>query len=383
MARKGTSPSAAAPYRRRITALRRACSRAKVDALLVTDPTDVGYLTGFLGGDSYLILTPSGKPVLISDNRYEEDLKPFGSLVDVRMRVGTILSEVGATLADAGLFSGRGKTKLGVQGEHMTLAQHVALRSAMGEHKLPASAVTTTKGLVSDLRVKKDDSEVALIRKAIQIQQQALKATLEIVEPGLSEFEICAELEYQMKSRGSTEPAFHPIVGAKANSSRPHYEPAKAKTANNNLLLIDWGATWKGYRSDMTRTFAIGTWPTKMAEVYDIVLEAHQAAAAALKPGSLCKSIDAVARDVITNAGFGDKFGHGLGHGLGMHVHEEPRLSKLAGDQRLEPGHVVTIEPGIYLPGIGGVRIEDDYLITNTGARNLCTLPKTRRWSTL
>ncbi|GJM20004.1 MAG: X-Pro dipeptidase [Phycisphaeraceae bacterium] len=382
MARRATTKrSQPDPHRRRITALRRACSRAKVDALLITNPTDVAYLTGFLGGDSYLLLTPSGKPVLISDSRYEEEVAGFSKLVTPRMRSGSILAETADALHDTGLFSGRRKSSVGVQGEHMTLAHHVALRTALRKHKI--GAVTTTTGLVGTLRELKDEHELKLMRKAVSIQQKALLATLETIDSGQTESDICAELEYQMKTLGSTEPAFGPIVAAKASGSHPHYTPANVKTAANKPLLIDWGGTYQGYRGDMTRTFTLGTWSKQMAEIYDIVLEAHELAAAALKPGALCRDIDAIARNHIAAAGYDKQFGHGLGHGIGMDVHESPSLSRLAGDKRLKSGHVVTIEPGIYLPGIGGVRIEDDYAITERGARNLCTLPKSRQWATL
>lgn len=354
--------------------------RASVSHLVVSNPVDVGYLTGFLGGDSYLVVAP-GKPVLISDGRYEEDLEPFRALCRVVIRQGSMTEAVAdllRALADRG-----GVESVGVQNEHLTLGEEQALRAAIKRRRLPARVLAPTSGLVSGLRMVKDPGEVRLISRALEIQQAALVASLGSLRSGMTELEFAAELEHQMKARGSTNPGFSTIVAAGANASRPHYHPGDAKIRRNDILLIDWGATWKGYHGDMTRTFALGRWPAPMKEVYKVVLEAHEAAAHALRPGRTGAEIDAVARAVIDKAGYGDRFSHGLGHGLGMNVHESPRLGKLAGADILEPGHVVTIEPGIYLPGVGGVRIEDDYLVTPRGRRNLCALPRDIGWASI
>jgi Xaa-Pro aminopeptidase len=186
-----------------------------------------------------------------------------------------------------------------------------------------------------------------------------------------------------MKSRGSTEPGFTTIIASGTNGSLPHYRAGPAKIAKNKPILIDWGAVYQGYHGDMTRVVCLGKWPKKIAEIYQIVLDAQQMAAAALAPGKSTREIDAIARDHIARHGYAEHFGHGLGHGMGMKGHEDPRLSHLTPNLTLQPGNVVTVEPGIYLPGIGGVRIEDDYVITDTGSKNLCTLPKDITWATL
>ena len=183
--------------------------------------------------------------------------------------------------------------------------------------------------------------------------------------------------------RGASSPAFETIVGAQANGSLPHYRPHAVKLKKNQPLLIDWGAVYQGYRGDMTRTFSLGKWPKELAEIYKIVLDAHTLSAAALRAGATTKAVDAIARNHITKHGYGDNFGHGLGHGLGLHTHEDPRLSHMAAETTLEAGMVVTIEPGIYIPGLGGVRIEDDYVVTEKGSENLCSLPKDIKWATL
>jgi Xaa-Pro aminopeptidase len=240
--------------------------------------------------------------------------------------------------------------------------------------------------LVAGLRLIKDASEVELIRHAARIQEAALLATLPELVKGagrITEQDVAARLEAEMKRLGSTMPGFATIVAAEPNGSLPHYRAGARVVERNRSVLIDWGATFRGYHSDMTRVVAMGRWPTKIREIYEIVLEAQMTAAAALKPGKTTAEIDALARGIITKAGYGEAFGHGLGHGLGLNGHEEPRLTHLLAPTVLRPGQVVTVEPGIYLPGVGGVRIEDDYLVTEDGAECLCTLPKDLRWATL
>jgi len=349
----------------------------EVTHLLVTNPRDVGYLTGFLGGDSYLLVRAdaTSRPVIVSDGRYEEELSEQSAWCDLVIRTTPMTKAVTALIEDMHV------TRLGVQGETMTIAEKEAIERPLAD---TTTRLVTTKGLVAKLRVIKDDAEAALIRHAIKIQETALRSVLPEIKPGLTELEVSAMLESAMKGAGSPGPAFETIVAARAMGSLPHYRPTTLKLAKNQPLLIDWGATYRGYRGDMTRTFTLGAWPKKMREIYQIVLDAHRMAAAALAPGKRCKDIDAVARDHITRAGYGPQFAHSLGHGLGLDTHEPPRLSYMAADEDvLRPGMVVTIEPGVYIPGVGGVRIEDDYLVTPAGAENLCSLPKDIGWATL
>jgi Xaa-Pro aminopeptidase len=338
---------------------------------------------------------------LVSDFRYQEELAHVrdAELADVFIRSRSMIEAVAEVLGpaprkgaserapdrldDGGSESGGAKPwggdqRIGIQAEHMPVAERASIARRVG----PKRVVDTT-GLVNTLRVIKDASEIDLIRKAIKIQEAALKAVLPTIKPGQTEQEIAARLEMEMKTRGSSEPGFQTIVAAGANSSLPHYRPAEKKTAKNNTLLIDWGAVYKGYHGDMTRSFALGKWPKKIEEIFKVVLEAQQASAAALAPGKTTKEIDQVARSIIEKAGFGDYFGHGLGHGLGLNGHEDPRLTNMLSGSQLRPGMVVTVEPGIYLPGEGGVRIEDDYVLTEKGAERLCSLPKTLDWGTL
>ncbi len=361
-----------------------------VAALLVTNPKDVGYLTGFLGGDSYLLvpaelgMSRAAVPTLISDFRYKEELEPVEAAKTARVFIrSNSMTEAVAEVLLAFLAQGDtgGDARVGVQAEHMTIAEKATIARRLGAGGKGRLADTT--GLVARQRVIKDDFEIGLIRKAAKLQEAALEAVLPTIKPGQTELEIAARLEAEMKTRGSSEPGFQTIVAAGPNSSLPHYRPGPRKVASGKPVLIDWGAVYRGYHSDLTRTFSLGKWPAKVREIFRIVLDAQLAAAAALGPGKSSVEIDEIARRHITRHGYGDFFGHGLGHGIGLNGHEEPRLTNMLAPVKLTPGMVVTVEPGIYLPGVGGVRIEDDYVITQTGAENLCTLPKDLEWSTL
>ncbi len=360
----------------RVTRLRSLLTLAELDHLLITNPLDVAYLTGFLGGDSYLVVSHSAsKPILISDSRYQEEVAPHA----VQCKIVIRKAAMSAAVLDvaAGL-----KGKLGFQAEVMTVAESNSYLAAFKKAKLSVKLVAAPN-LLTKLRVVKDALEIGHIKAAVKIQEKSLLAILKKAKAGRTEQEIAARLEAEMQTRGSREASFHSIVAAAANSSRPHYTPNHTKLVKNDLLLIDWGAVVEGYHSDMTRTFALGKWPKKMKEVYKVVREAHDLAAAALAPGKRTLDIDAIARNHIKAAGFGDYFGHGLGHGIGFNIHEEPRVSYMAGDTVLAAGHVVTIEPGIYLPGVGGVRLENDFAITEKGSECLCSLPMDIDWATL
>ncbi len=342
--------------------------------MLVTNPVDVGYMTGFLGGDSYLLVTLDGsrKPLIITDFRYVEEMEAHRATADVFVRARSMSEAVVEVLG------GLGDSPVAFQADHMTVNERDALARQVGPKRLVATA-----GVLLGLRAVKDEYEVAQIRGAIRIQERALMAVLPTIRPGQTEMEVAALLEAAMKTLGASKPGFESIVAAGSKGSLPHYRPGRTRIARNRAILIDWGAVAGGYTGDMTRTFALGKWPAKIAEVYGIVHEAHVQAAASLAPGKSTRDVDAVARDLITRAGYGEFFGHGLGHGIGMNVHEEPRLSHTLPPKALEPGNVVTIEPGIYLPGVGGVRLENDYLVTESGSRNLCSLPLDRAWATL
>lgn len=362
------------PFKARLAKVAAFLHEKELSHLLVTSPVDVGYLTGYTGGDSYLLAGGSGagKPVIVSDFRYQEELAPFKPLAEVVIRKASMVEAVGDLLASV-------KAKrVGIQAEYMTVADRDAIAK-----KTDKGVLASTTGVVMSMRRIKDEHEVSLISKAIKIQEQALLEVLPTIEVGQTEAALAGRIETAMKDKGATGFSFGTIVAAKANGSLPHYRPGSTKVAANQGLLIDWGAQFRGYRGDLTRTFAMGKWPKKIAEIYAIVLDAHEAAAAALAAGKSSTAIDKVARDVITKAGYGEHFGHGLGHGIGLDTHEDPRMSHMLKGTTMQAGNVVTIEPGIYLPGVGGVRLEDDYLVTEGGCRRLSNLPKTMEWATL
>jgi Xaa-Pro aminopeptidase len=341
-----------------------------VDALLVTNHKDIRYLTGFVGDDSWAIIPLKTKPeksvvTIISDRRFEEQIQREAPQANAVMRAGAI-SEAAAKTLD-----GLGMKKIGLQPDHVSLALFKSLKKAVGAGRL----VETPDGLIKQ-RAIKDAAEVELIKKAGKIQQAAYKQVISQIKPGKqTEAEIAALLELTMRSLGADGPSFNTIVAVGANASLPHAIPGRTRTRNNQIILIDWGARLSGYCSDMTRVIALGKMPAKMREVYAVCLEAQMAAIDAIAPGKSLKEIDAVARDIIAKAGYGNEFSHSLGHGLGLDIHEQPTLSTRS-EGVLEPGHVVTVEPGIYLPGVGGVRIEDDILVTAKGREVLTHLPK-------
>lgn len=381
----GAEPSTPVPaFADRLARLGRTIAELNLGFVLVTNPKDVGYLTGFLGGDSYLLAPAPGarsRPIMISDFRYKEELEQVHQTTDVFIRSKSMIEAVSEVLGATKPSNGGEPAKVGVQAEHLTIAEKAAIGRKLGKGGIKRLADTIN--LVPKLRVIKDESEIALIRRAAKIQEAALTAVIPSIKVGRTEADVAADLEAEMKRRGSSEPGFQSIVAAGATGSLPHYRPQNRKIAAGKSVLIDWGAVYRGYHSDMTRTFTMGKWPAKIAEIFKVVLDAQLAGAAALAPGRMSTEIDAVARKHIAKAGYAEFFGHGLGHGLGLNGHEEPRLTNMLAGVRLEAGMVVTIEPGIYLPGEGGVRIEDDYAITEHGAVNLCSMKKTLEWGVL
>ncbi len=345
----------------RLSTLRRRFTQWHVDALLVTNPKDIRYLTGFVGDDSWLLVPHRASPIILSDARFEEQIQREAPGVQAVMRK--------KGLADA--LADLKPDRFAMQSAYLTLAQHKALVKKFSPRKVKP----VNDGLI-DQRAVKTSSEVKCIEQALSIQQEAFRGTLKFLRPGRSEVEIAAHLEYQMRLLGADGPSFNTIIAADANASLPHAIPGPRKLARGGFVLIDWGARFRGYCGDMTRVVAMGKFPAKISEIYKVCLDAQLAGIAAIRPGARLKEVDKAARDVIVRAGYGEQFGHGLGHGLGLDIHEQPVLSFRMKKGELQPGQVVTVEPGIYLPGVGGVRIEDDVLVTASGKRVLSDLPK-------
>ncbi|MCC6295245.1 MAG: aminopeptidase P family protein [Pseudomonadales bacterium] len=350
-------------YRNRIQALRKAMARHKLPALLVTNRFDHVHLTGFTGEDSAVLVTRTGVQV-ISDGRFATSIQREVPWAPVSLRKGSLLEEIVQVAAAHRLKA------LAVQAEYLTVAARAELqRGLRGVKLLDAPPV------FRELRILKSADELKLIGKAARIAEAAYGAMLASLRIGQTELEIAARLEYEMKRRGSTAPAFESIVAIDANAALPHAVPGTRKLKRGCTLLVDWGATYGFYRSDLTRTVFIGSIAPKMRKVYALVLEAQRMAIAAIRPGERMCDVDAVARRHIADAGYGEFYNHGLGHGLGLDIHEAPSL-RWSSTEALRVGMVVTVEPGVYLPGIGGVRIEDDVLVTRGGCKVLTRLDK-------
>ncbi len=366
MSTSGPSAETLAACASRRSRLREATPGAGIDALLVSNPKDIRYLTGFVGDDSLLVVT-ADEAAIISDPRYEEFLEPWRDVSGTEVLLGIrhrLQESVKSHCAR------RGIRRLGVQAEHLAVADRQRLAAILGPE-----GVVDTVGLVGQLRLTKDELEVAAIERAIAVGEAALDAALAQLRPGMTELELAASLEYEMKVRGASRPSFDSIVAAGPNSSIIHHLTGRA-VIEAGTLLVDSGAVVDGYCSDLTRTFGLGGLPGPFREIYPIVLDAQRAAIDACRPGPTCAQIDAAARRLIEAAGYGAQFGHGLGHGVGLDIHEGPYFNELATDVVLGPGMVMTVEPGIYLPGVGGVRIEDMVLITPDGCRVLTSYPR-------
>jgi Xaa-Pro aminopeptidase len=352
-------------YAARRDKLRRSLRKAGVDALLVTNFTNVTYLTGFSGDDSYLFVLAKGE-VLISDPRYTTQLEQECPGLEASIRPpGVGMVESVAQIAKRARVG-----KLGVEANSIT----VAIRDQIAA-ELPKTELASTGDLVENLRLVKDRDEVAEIRRAIWYAERAFNVLRASLRPERTEKEVADELENQIRLYGAKGCSFPSIIAVGARAALPHARPTDQKIGADDFVLIDWGADGGPYKSDLTRVLVTGKISPKLERIYRVVLSAQEQAIAAIRPGLSCHDVDQVARQVIAAAGFGRNFGHGLGHGIGLEIHEAPRL---AANQhlKLEPGMVVTVEPGIYLPGWGGVRIEDDVLVTKGGCQVLTTLGK-------
>jgi len=355
-------------------AVRDAMKELKLDGLLLTHPPDLGYLTNFTGDDSVGLITEKGF-FLVTDFRYKEQAELEAGWLSVVLRDAKMSDALGKTLLES-------KAKrIGFEANFTTFGQIHAVDRAMKEmSKETGQAVpelVPLQDVMTNIRKVKDDNEIDLVRKAVGVAEEAFTSIRSEIKVGQSENYLAGLLVFELRSRGASDSSFPVIVAAGANSSLPHYRPAETLVQRDQPLLIDWGALFKGYCSDLTRTMMVGRVSPRIKQIYKVVYEAQLAAINFLRPGVTTMQADRVARDVIDKAGFKDQFGHGLGHGIGREIHELPTLRKTGGEEELRPGMIVTVEPGIYLPGEGGVRIEDDVLITHSGCEVLSSLDKT------
>jgi Xaa-Pro aminopeptidase len=336
----------------------------ELDALLVAHDVNLRWLTGFTGSNGLAVVGDDVR-VFLTDFRYvEQAADQVDPSFERRRGERDLLEDARAALPE------RRPLKLGFDDAHTSVHTHARLRELLGEEVELVSAA----GMIEDLRAVKDADELTLVRTAARIADEALREVLDAGLAGRTERAVARALEDAMRDRGA-EPSFPSIVAAGPHGALPHAEPRDVEIPESALVVIDLGALYQGYCSDCTRTVATGDLDGDAREVYDIVLQAQRAALQAVKPGPEGKEVDAVARDLITEAGHGDEFGHGLGHGVGLEVHEAPTLSK-RGDKLLAAGNVVTVEPGVYLPGRFGVRIEDLVVVTADGPDVLSSFTK-------
>jgi Xaa-Pro aminopeptidase len=348
----------AAPARDRIASLRGEMEKGGLECLLVSAPSNIFYLCGFRGSAGALLVA-GGRAALFSDSRYRlqaSEQAPAFEFVEVEQG---LLSGVGAAAA------GWAVTRLGYEGDHLTCAQRDALaEAATGVEVIP------TSGLVEGLRAVKSSEEVSRIRSAAKLADEALSHMVSLLRPGATEREIALEGEFLMRRAGAEAAAFDVIVASGPRGALPHAEATEREVQAGDLVVIDVGARVGGYCSDVTRTFAVASASKEGREVYALAHKAQRAGVAAVRAGAACGEVDAAARCLIEEAGYGEAFGHGLGHGVGIDVHEGPRLRRNE-ETRLVAGNVVTVEPGIYLPEVGGVRLEDLLLVQEDGAETL------------
>jgi Xaa-Pro aminopeptidase len=344
--------------------LRRELRRRKVQAVIVTEPVDVGYLSGFTGEDSWL-LVGAGKGHLLTDFRYAEQAE--AECPDFAL----VIRRAGMAEALARLVRRKHLARVGFDPDVVSVGLLRRLRKVLkGVRMVPVPR------LVSGLRRLKDPSEQKAIRRAVAVAEQAWNEFRKRIFLGQTEERLAAELEYQMRLAGAEGTAFPTIVGIDATAARPHARPGAKRLRRGSVLLVDFGARAGGYVCDLTRVLFAGRIRPRAREVYGLVYEAQAAAIACVKPGAPCSEVDAAARGIIDDAGYAEQFQHGSGHGLGRQVHEAPGLGPRETKTRLEAGMVVTVEPGVYLRGQFGIRIEDDVLVTDTGHEVLTHVEK-------
>jgi Xaa-Pro aminopeptidase len=346
--------------------LRKSLSTDGIDALLVSAPANVSYLTGFTGESSVLIVGRQ-RDLVISDGRFITQLEQECPGLEASIRgpgqeMHAAIAQVVGTLA---------WRRLGLEATSWTLAEYEAIRRA-----LATVDFTGIEGRVEAQRQIKDDDEIEAIREAIRYAERAFAMLRAGLRPGESEKDAADALEGYLRRCGASGASFPPIVAVGARSALPHARPtSETRIGQDDFVLVDWGATGRPYKSDLTRVLVTGKVTPKFEAIYRTVLIAQERGIAAIRPGAKAHDVDAEARSVIEEAGFGRFFDHGLGHGLGMDIHEAPRIRRES-HVLLEPGMVVTVEPGIYLPGWGGIRIEDDVLVTPDGHEVLSRVPK-------
>jgi Xaa-Pro aminopeptidase len=350
-------------YQRR-NALLAQLSDAKLDGLLITHPANWYYLTGFTGESGALVVSRKGT-FLVTDGRFTVQAKDETSGVRVIQQKGALLESTGEHLKALSV------RHMGFDPAQLAVAQLKSVRKACASRCLWIAAPS----MVETQRMCKDSGELGQMRKAAILVGEVFQSAVPLLRPGVREFEVAAEIEYQMKKRGASGPSFETIVAFGRRSALPHARPTAKRLRKNELVVLDLGVILGHYCSDMTRTLFVGKAPTRIRTWYQAVLEAQRAAVAAVKSGAVCGDVDAAARRVLAGYRLEKLFVHSTGHGLGLEVHEDPRVAR-GQKRRLEPGNVITIEPGVYAEGIGGIRIEDDVAVYADRTEVLTRVPR-------
>ncbi|MFM1653055.1 M24 family metallopeptidase [Brevibacillus sp. B_LB10_24] len=347
----------------RLQALRKALTEWQADAIITGKPVNRRYISGFTGSAGWVIVT-ARDAVLLTDFRYIDQAK--SEAPDFRV----INHERDEKAAIYKQLQELGVKRLAFEKAHITFATYEEWSQVFGGVELVPVA-----GVFEQIRAVKDEDELKVVREAVRIADEAFTHILSYIRPGVRELDIALELEFFMRKQGAASSSFDIIVASGQRGALPHGAASEKEIAAGELVTLDYGALYKGYCSDITRTVAVGEPPAKMREIYEIVLEAQLNGVGSIKSGMTGKEADALTRDIIAAAGYGAEFGHSTGHGFGLEVHEAPSLA-MSSQTVLKPGMLVTVEPGIYLSGVGGVRIEDDVLITESGCEILTKSPK-------
>ncbi|WP_307891981.1 M24 family metallopeptidase [Bacillus swezeyi] len=342
----------------KLNKLRELFSGLGIEGLLVTSSINLRYITGFTGSSGLAVISED-KAVFITDFRYMEQAKKQASGFEIVQHSGGIVQKTADVIKEMGL------NKIGFEQDKMTYGTYASYKDRLG-----AAELVPVSQSVEKLRLIKSSEEIKILKEAAKIADDAFSHILTFIKPGIAEIAIANELEFYMRSQGADHSSFDMIVASGLRSSLPHGVASDKAVEKGDLVTLDFGAYYKGYCSDITRTIAVGEPSDELKSIYQTVFEAQAIGMRNIKPGITGKQADAYTRDYISSKGYGDYFGHSTGHGLGMEVHESPALSARS-DQPLEKGMVVTVEPGIYIPGTGGVRIEDDIVLTDGGNESL------------
>jgi Xaa-Pro aminopeptidase len=372
------APSAAIEQRHRT--VRDALAAQSLDAAVLTSLPNILYLTNFTGSAAVAVVT-ADRLYFLTDFRYYTAITdshgtahqcPNLELVKIEGSYDATLAELLASLSPSP--ASRTAMRIGFEAAHLTVSRHAWLVDALGRHE-SAHQLVSTEGIVERARVRKDDYEIATLREAARRLSRVAEQVIAEVRTGRSEAELAMAIDQRIRLAGFAKPAFDTIVAAGPNAALPHARPGERRLTEGDLVVLDFGGVYDSYCVDLTRTVSVGRAGARARDVYAAVLEAHDRAIAAVAPGRSRFEIDAAARDTLAGHGLGEAFGHGTGHGLGIEVHEDPRISRRRPDDTQEapvdPRMVFTIEPGAYLPGWGGVRIEDDVLVTDAGVEVL------------